>query len=679
MDFPRIQIDAPQGVFRPDAIRLNETDKGVIGRFPLELPAYEKASYYAPFQKYSINPGQELWPEGYNQCQPLAVTDLSDAKRGGMFALIQLEGGDYLALLPLVTQDCMAYLSSDDGQLCVELAHWGTGGFSGSPALLAWAQNDNPYVACEQVWREALRLPEIREGVCLRSDKKYPEPFEYLGWCSWEQYREDISETLMLDTLRKLDQSDVPVRWLMVDDGHQNFTQPSAADLNLPEILGEIAPFQMKKRLTDFGVDAQKFSNGWKTLKEAQAETNIDWLGVWLNFNGYWGGIDAASGFGPLEDALLDLGDGVRQPAGGDAARRFYDAYIEAQEAAGFDFVKVDNQASNIIFYKDKVDEAVPFAVANHRALEQACEKRLDGLINCMAHNSLGLFNTQASAVTRCSEDYLLADEWRGKMHLFNSYGNMILFGPTVWGDHDMFHSNDRFAGAVMARSKALSGGPVYLSDEADHINVDAVKPLCLSDGHVLRPQAPAVPLPDSLFLDPYKDDTAFRVIAPLRHGIAAVALYNLTYPEKPVEGGVWAEDYRWAGGMLQDGSPEWDAPEGIVIYDVQNHAMVEAGRREILEGFGDRLYLLCPIREGWAVIGNPDKYLCSEVVESVEIDENGMTLCLREPGDILFWTRADALSSSDGLVEAVGSNVWKICATGTRVTVQRSEELVCS
>lgn len=674
-----IVLNGSRGVFRLADIRIAETGNGVIGCFPVELPAYDRACHYAPFQKYAINPGQELWPEGYNQCQPLAVDDLSGAKCGGMFALLRLIDGGYLALLPLATSEYMAYFTSCGGRFCVEVAHWGIGGYAGSPAVLAWAQDDNPYVACERVWREALRLSEIRQGVALRTDKAYPEPFEYLGWCSWEQYKEGINDRLMVETLLELDSSTVPVRWLMVDDGHQNFTPPTAADLELPEIPGEISPVQMKKRLTGFGVDPSKFSNGWKRLKEAQAGTEITWLGVWLNFNGYWGGIDVGSDFGDLEDTLLDLGDGVRQPSGEEGADRFYDAYVAAQQQAGFDFIKVDNQASNIVFYQGKVESAVPYAVANHRALEKACAKRLNGLINCMAHNTLGLFNTRESAVTRCSEDYLFEDEWRGKMHLFNSFGNMMLFGPTVWGDHDMFHSTDAFAGAVMARSKALSGGPVYLSDDAAQIDAEAVQPLSLSDGRILRPAAPAVPLPDSLFMDPYKDNAAFRVVAPLRHGTAVVALYNLTHPEKPVSGTVSADDYRWAGGMLQNGAPEWDAPEGIVIYDVLNCMVVADHETVSLPGFGDGLYLLCPIRKGWAVIGNPEKYLCSEAVETVDAEGGTLALELYEPCDVLVWSQGDEAPVADGPVERVGSNLWKIGATETKVAVKRAEEWVCS
>ena len=312
--------------------------------------------------------------------------------------------------------------------------------------------------------------------------------------------------------------------------------------------------------------------------------------------------------------------------------------------------------------------------VANHRALATACANRLNGnLINCMAHNSLGLFNTRESAVTRCSEDYALEDEWRGKMHLFNSFGNMMLFGPTVWGDHDMFHSNDRMAGEMMARSKALSGGPVYLSDIAQEINVDAVMPLCMEDGKLLRPAAPAAPLPDSLFMDPYLDDSAFRVVAPLRHDVAGVGLYNLPHPTKPVTAGVSASDYRWAGGLLQDGEPEWAAPEGVVIYDVLNQMAQREDLTLTLETFSDRLFLLCPLMQGWAVIGSPRKYLCSEVVRSITVTDSVIEIGVYEAGDILFWLESGTPISEHGLVSYVSPGLWNLTTTSTHVVIERS------
>lgn len=54
-----------------------------------------------------------------------------------------------------------------------------------------------------------------------------------------------------------------------------------------------------------------------------------------------------------------------------------------------------------------------------------------------------------------------------------------------------MFHSTDPSSARLMAISKAVSGGPVYLSDPADKLNPEHIMPLVWSDGLLLRPLAP--------------------------------------------------------------------------------------------------------------------------------------------------------------------------------------------
>ncbi len=180
-------------------------------------------------------------------------------------------------------------------------------------------------------------------------------------------------------------------------------------------------------------------------------------MGLWLNFNGYWRGVHPENALGALNEHLLPNKTGSLLPrADFLSSVAFYDALIGAARTAGFDFVKVDNQANNLGMYRG-LDHPVRCAVHNQQALEAACARHMDGLINCMAHGPASLFNTRISSVTRCSEDYLVGDAGRARRHLHNSYANIPWLGQTVWGDHDMFHSNDPASGRMMAVSKALS------------------------------------------------------------------------------------------------------------------------------------------------------------------------------------------------------------------------------
>ncbi len=114
----------------------------------------------------------------------------------------------------------------------------------------------------------------------------------------------------------------------------------------------------------------------------------------------------------------------------GDAALRFDSAFL-GQIAAGFDFLKIDDQAETIEHYH------VP-AIRSPRLCQEAKEtvsrKWFQGLINCMAENSLCVFNTRYSVVTRCSRDYRAGDAVLARSHLLQSFHNMLWMGQTVWG-----------------------------------------------------------------------------------------------------------------------------------------------------------------------------------------------------------------------------------------------------
>ncbi|MDZ8120462.1 hypothetical protein [Pontiella agarivorans] len=53
---------------------------------------------------------------------------------------------------------------------------------------------------------------------------------------------------------------------------------------------------------------------------------------------------------------------------------------------------------------------------------------------------------------------------------------------------------------------------------------------------------------------------------------------------------------------------------------------------------FSDRFFLLSSKQFGWAVSGAPDKYLCSEMISSVNIEDGRLSLELEELVEYLFW-----------------------------------------
>ncbi|AHF91725.1 raffinose synthase [Opitutaceae bacterium TAV5] len=651
---------------------------GLLAAAPVILPAWSTCCYYAPFQRHAINPDLDLWPEGYNQCHPLplrSADELHHAKRGGMFALFELAEGDYLALLPLAGMRSVAWLQGDvdAAALCIEASHYGApdATFTGELPLLACARASSPYAACARVWEIALAHPAMRGVGRLRRDKHYPEVFEYLGWCSFEEFKLDINERIITGALRALAASPVPVRWALIDDGHIDDgsratdplieTREGAADGP-----GQVSAALHARCLHSAHPHPEKFPRGWAPVRAAaDADPRLRWLGLWLNHNGYWGGIAADHTLGtdidshlvPLDDAPDSAKLPGEQPGDGDV---FYEAFTKPVYEAGFDFLKVDNQAANLRKYagSSNVRNAVVAAAGCRHGLEKSVAAHFEAVIGCMAHNNLCILHQPVSQVMRCSEDYKKEDAWRAKHHLHNSLGNMLWMGQTVWGDHDMFHSSDRVAGPLMARSKAISGGPVYLSDHPDDFVRELITPLHLSDGRILRPLAPAVPTPESVFMDPYEDNEAYRVIAPLPHGCAALAAYNLTHPGKTVRGAWHMDDLQYRDAMLPaSGAGVLPASENhpVLLYDTlaRTARLLPADDPAVtftLAPLTDAFVILSPVIRGWALVGNPEKYLPPVFVTCFEIapDAGSVTLTGAEAGPVLVWHSAAGLLRID-------------------------------
>lgn len=193
----------------------------------------------------------------------------------------------------------------------------------------------------------------------------------------------------------------------------------------------------------------------------------------------------------------------------------------------GFDFLKIDNQSFTLPLYMGGT-QVIRQAKDCNLALEHHTHRLQMGLMNCMAQNVLNMDHTLYSSVTRVSIDYKKYDENMAKSHLFQSYTNTLMQGQTVWPDHDMFHSCDTICGSLMARSKAISGGPVYLSDSPTEFIAANIRPLIDEAGKIFRPSAPAVPTPECILTNPLQSGKAYRVFAPTGDEATSVICYNL-------------------------------------------------------------------------------------------------------------------------------------------------------
>ncbi len=634
---------------------------GVILTHALRLPAFERGAYFGGGLGSRFK-----WPGLANQMTPWYVydDDMSTlfaepfaknpcntigkgAQSQGMFALYQLESGEYLTLLPLSKGSRMSWLNTTkEGELNLVLGNFGKSAESGSVPLLAWAKDRDLYASLHRTWEIA--LAELDGSTDWRMSKSYPEAFRYLGWCSWEHFRKNIDSDKLVRAAKTIEDSGAPIRWFLVDDGFQ---------------------VQRNVALQSFAPNPETFPNGWDPLLELRKEDKIKWFGLWHSYMGLWRGIHPENEFGSLNEDFIPFGDKLGPGKSKAGAQRFYDAFIGSVADYGFDFVKIDNQS----LYNNKqtdVDSSVQINTWMTDALEDAVKQKMpQGMINCMSQGSPQVLGTRYSAVSRVSIDYKLNDLAKAKAHIEQSYVCTLFQGQTVWPDHDMFHSSDPDCGELMAISKAISGAPIYLSDNPSDFHDPFIRPLAYDDGELLRPLTPGVPLPDSVMMDVYKSGNAFRVIAPLTNKCAAIVTYNLFHPgDKTVTTEVTAADYTHASGMVQPYAGQWDIPdEGLVLFDWREGAgqKLETAYSFELKGFSDRLLLLAPIQSGWAVIGARDKYLSPVAVESIEMDQRTLRVSTVERCPLVIWSANGAPKAKGIDAKDLGNGFWQFDMLG--------------
>jgi hypothetical protein len=189
---------------------------------------------------------------------------------------------------------------------------------------------------------------------------------------------------------------------------------------------------------------------------------------------------------------------------------------------------------------------------------------------------------------------------------------------------------------------------------------------LCYENGLLLRPLAPASPLPGDLFQS-LEEPALLRVAAPLANQSAAIVFYNLN-GNAPGQGPAFSKplspaDYQSVSGLIQPFPGAWPLPEeGLIAYDwaAAKAWKLEGATNITITGFGDRLFQLSPIRRGWSVIGRTDKYLPSAAVKDVHCSANRLHIRLHEQGPFAIWLQRGKPVAEGVTFHAKGGGLFK-------------------
>ena len=154
---------------------------------------------------------------------------------------------------------------------------------------------------------------------------------------------------------------------------------------------------------------------------------------------------------------------------------------------------------------------------------------------------------------------------------------------------------------------RAISGGPIYVSDTLGRSNADILKPLVLEDGRILRCDRPAMPAKDCLTSDPVHNGRIFK-LQNMCNGSGILAVFNLDEGEKPVS------------GSLSPGDVEGLAGEEFAVYEhfsgtCQILKPEERFDLSLADSNDFKLYVIVPLKEGCGMIGRTDKFISPATV----------------------------------------------------------------
>jgi raffinose synthase len=467
----------------------------------------------------------------------------------------------------------------------------------------------DPHRCCEDAVRAALVLSGSPN--CHRTEKRFPSILEYFGWCSWDAFYHEVNETGVLQKLEELQHKQLPVKWVLIDDGW------SEADYKA-------------QRLT--GVDAanEKFHSGLKGMvRTIKKQYGIPYIGVWQAVMGYWNGIEPDSEadrlLGDYTEVLPD-GRHVPKTTVSDSFG-FWSEWHSYLKKCGVDFVKVDSQSAISIFQSGRRTYGEASA-AMHRGLEASAALYFNKqIIHCMGMAPQDMWNRVNSSIARSSDDFVPTAAHGFREHAIQNAYNSLLQGQLYWGDWDMFWSDhaESWQNTVL---RAVSGGPVYISDPAGKTDPQYILPLVLQDGRVLSCEDVGMPTADCLLEDPVTGTLPFKVFNRYRQ-CYVVAAFHISTNEQPSDGILSLKDIPSMSRQL------------YYVYAWKAHTLTRMQPEEqfsfTLSPDDAELFLLIPCQPRLTLIGLVNKYIAPAAIEEVRWQGDSCMICLKQGGTFGF------------------------------------------
>ncbi|HTE31430.1 MAG TPA: Sip1-related alpha-galactosidase [Chryseolinea sp.] len=533
----------------------------------------------------------------------------------------QYEDGGYGAAVPLNGNGFRTTIGNNGNRWGSKALTYAITKVTDTIPALAVAFGNDPFELFERIYRISLQAMGKEEN--LLALKKFPEPFNYIGWCTWNASSngKNLNEQLLLKAAKSFSDNHFPLGWMLIDDGW----------------------FQNNdKRLQSYRPNPKQFPKGFKpVLDELKNNYGIKYMGVWHTINGLWNGIDPGSQLGkrfaPEMFTWTQKINPDRDSTGvysfikpdSDSLNIFFDEWHRYLKLEGFDFVKIDNQ---VVIERMARGNYPIFSLSDsiHKALYRSVKKYFNNaILNCMDMTAEAYFNFGSTAVARSEEDYFpykpgeTYDLQHGNAaaHVLQAVYNSIYFGQMVYPDFDIFQSHNPNA-IFHAIARAINCGPIYITDNVGEQDFSVLRPLVYSDGRIIRSETPLLPTRDCLFQ--VQDASLFKASSSVRDAGLL---------------GVWnAADVDKVKGMIQPRDVRNLKGNDFVVYEYFSKKLVRASYNDSfavsLGRMGYRLYDIVPLRNGFAALGLINKYNSAATILSQQVTARHARIVLYEGGN---------------------------------------------
>ncbi len=528
-------------------------------------------------------------------------------------SMLWQQGDVYYSMLPLCSGDFKGEIHGNGSELEITVAPY-TGGYRKIYAkTIVITLDSSPYDAIEKNIEAGFSFLGLRRA--MRKDAKLPEIFNYLGWCSWDSCRLDVSDEKVYKKMEEFKEKGVPVKWVLVDDGW--FKEKDG------------------RMLWDFEVDKKKFPNGIRSfISELKNKYNIKEVGFWQCFSGNWRGIHPESPIVKDHPELVfktNYGEVIPSPtaSGSFDFWNTWDSYLANE---GVDFLKVDVQ-TNVEACTHNNIAIGRAAKGAYYGMEAAAALHFNGaVINCTAMGHECLWNKPQNVINRNSGDFVFDDVNTMRDFSVDNVYNSMYHSHFCHTDWDMLQTHGETA-VINTVLHAVSGAPVYLSDLFNETEASVANAFADSEGRLYKCDDFAMPVYERIFTDPEKE----KVLLKFQNHAAESGLIgavNVNKNNEEITDIISARDITKISG-----------DEFILFSYFENsfEKLTKNENKEItLSPLAAAIYQFTPIMNGFAFIGFTDKYVSAAAVsEKIELD-NKIILRFRDGGIFTYYSEKE-------------------------------------